>query len=809
VTTALRAALADRYTIDRELGGGGMSRVFLARERALNREVVIKVLSDDLAGSVSVERFSREIQLAASLQQANIVPLLAAGDANGVPYFTMPYVQGESLRRRLSTGVPISIKECVGIARDVARALSYAHARGVVHRDIKPDNVLLSHGAAVVTDFGIAKAVSASRTIGDAATLTQAGVSLGTPSYMAPEQIVGDPDVGPRADLYAWGCLTYELLTAEPPFVRETSQRVLAAHLTETPEPPTLRRSDVPPSLERLVLRCLAKDQRDRPASADDVLHELDAVATPVVASGGRSVAQPHVDASQPEASKPVTPWRRSRGAVAFGLGVIAILLAAAFVRSRGRSPGVAASDVGSSNVTDRSIAVLPLANLSGDRADDYFGIGLAEEMTRALSKTGVRVIGRVSAGALQAKGLDERAIAKELGVGSLLTGSVQRAEGQVRINVSLVSASDGAVRWTEKYDRPLTNVFALQDEIARAVSGKLLGSFGAAPVSSTRVETTDPEAYALFLQGQVLFNRRTAQTLQQAINLFERAVARDPKFARAQASLAMALAVVPSYVQGNVAAATAKATAAAERAIAIDSTIAESYTALAYSKVLVSDNRGADRQFRRALALDSAVATAWGWYGLLASHLGQFAEAHRRIARARELEPASLIARTWDAQVYVNERRYAQADSVAAETIALDSTFALVWSAHAEILLLQGHAAEAIAILKQKVAELPPHRPTETHGLLAYAYARAGMAREARALLDTLRVDAGGHLPATGMIATALEELGDHEAAIALLGEAVAQHDAWLVQYARGERYDKLRRDPRGAALLTKVESW
>jgi predicted Zn-dependent protease len=192
-----------------------------------------------------------------------------------------------------------------------------------------------------------------------------------------------------------------------------------------------------------------------------------------------------------------------------------------------------------------------------------------------------------------------------------------------------------------------------------------------------------------------------------------------------------------------------------------------------------------------------------------LASHLGQFAEAHRRIARARELEPASLIARTWDAQVYVNERRYAQADSVAAETIALDSTFALVWSAHAEILLLQGHAAEAIAILKQKVAELPPHRPTETHGLLAYAYARAGMAREARALLDTLRVDAGGHLPATGMIATALEELGDHEAAIALLGEAVAQHDAWLVQYARGERYDKLRRDPRGAALLTKVESW
>jgi serine/threonine-protein kinase len=434
----------------------------------------------------------------------------------------------------------------------------------------------------------------------------------------------------------------------------------------------------------------------------------------------------------------------------------------------------------------------------------------LAEEMTRALSKTGVRVIGRVSASALLAKGLDEQAIAKALGVGSLLTGSVQHAGNEVRINVSLLSAADGSVRWTERYDRPLTNVFAVQDEIARAVAENLLGTIGrgSAPGTAARVETEDPQAYSLFLQGQVLFGRRTAQTLEQSISLFEQAVARDPKYARAQASLALALAVLPSYVQGNVDSATARTKEAARRAIALDSTIAESYTALAYADLLLGDNRDADQQFRKSLTLDSTVATTWGWYGLLANGLGSFAEAHRRIRRGRELEPASLIARTWDTQVYIVERNYRAADSLASETIRLDSTFALIWLAKAEARLFEGHGAEAVAMLERRVAELPPHQPSDTHSILAYAYARAGMSAKARAMLESQRVDNGGRLPANGMLAATLEELGDHEAAIELLAEAVRMHDAWLLQYARGERYDKLRRDPRGAGLLGKVET-
>jgi len=796
----LQESLGSNYRLDRELGGGGMSRVFVATETALGRAVVIKVVPPGLLEGLSADRFTREVKLAARLQQANIVPLLSAGDANGVPYYTMPFVDGLSLRARMSSGTPISLSESTHILRDVAKALAYAHTQGVVHRDIKPENVLLSAGTAMVTDFGIAKALTASRTQSDTSdesfvttstTLTSAGSSLGTPAYMAPEQAVGAP-VDLRADLYAWGVMAFELLTGAHPFAgKTTAAQLITAHITEPPAPIRSKNAAVPVPLADAVMRCLAKDPEQRPASATEVLAALDTAATP--------------DATTPRPIAGVRLLPRRRGAWLIGIGAVVLIAGALWMTTRNRAGTASAK----SAAPDRSIAVLPLANLGGDKSDDYFGIGLAEEMTRALSKTGVRVIGRVSASALLAKGLDERAVARELGVGSLLTGSVQHAGNQVRINVSLISASDGSVRWTERYDRPLTNVFAVQDEIARVVAEKLLGSFGRSATAASRVETEDPQAYSFFLQGQVLFGRRTAQTIDQSISLFEQAVARDPKYARAQAALALSFAARPSYVQGYVDSAMVKVETAARRGIALDSAIAESYTALAYVYLLAGNNHGADDQFRRALALDSSVATTWGWYGLLANHLGNFAEAHRRIARGRELEPASLIAPTWDAQVYVSERNYRVADSLASATIGLDSSFALIWSTKAMALWSEGRASEAVSILERRVADMPPHRPSETHALLAYAYARAGMTAKARALLEDQRVDAGGKLPSVGTLAATLELLGDHEAAVALLVEAVRTHDAWLVQNSRNEMYDALRRDPRVSAVLTKFEAW
>jgi serine/threonine-protein kinase len=779
--------LADRYRIERELGGGGMSRVWVATETALDRQVVIKVIAVEPTEGLSAERFAREVRLAARLQQANVVPVLNAGTAAGLPYYTMPYVRGESLRARMTSGAPLTLTESVSILRDVARALAYAHGEGIVHRDIKPENVLLSHGTAVVTDFGIAKAISAARTQdgGGAATLTQAGGTIGTPAYMAPEQAVGDT-VDHRTDLYAWGVLAYELLSGAHPFGRHTTpQQLITAHLSERPAPITRNNPSVSPALAALVLQCLEKDPARRPDSAVLVLTALDTVATPVVSLPGSRAPRD----------------RMTKVLVAAGLIVAAITVWAL-------RPG---GDAQAPSAAEQSLAVLPLANLSGDKADDYFGIGLAEEITRALAKNGVRVIGRVSAGALQARGLDERAIAKELNVTSLLTGTVQRAEGQVRITVTLLSAGDGAVRWTEKYDRPLANVFAVQDEIARTVAATLLGSLGGSGSSSAataRAETSDPEAHALFLQGLVLFNRRGAGGLQQAIGLFERAAARDPKYARAQAALAMALAVLPAYVQDSTTPIVTSAVAAAERAIAMDSTIPESYTALGFGYALRGELSRAEASYRRALALDSTVATTWGWYGLLAMRLGDFRAAHARVARGRALEPASLIARIWEAQVLQVERRLAEADSVASATTALDSTFMLAWDQRANALLGMGRTAQAVALLERRVAMLPTGRPEEAHGMLAYAYALAGRAKEARSMLDTMRARSGGRVPATGANAAALEELGDHEAAVALLAEAIARHDSWLMTFSRSPRYDKLRRDPRAAAMLAKLES-
>ena len=277
----LEKSLGDAYRLEQELGGGGMSRVFVAEETRLARKVVVKVLSPDLALGLSADRFEREIRTVAALQQANIVPILTAGDTGGLPFYTMPYVEGESLRTRLGAG-PLPVTDVIGIMKDVARALAYAHQRGIVHRDIKPDNVLLSGGTAVVTDFGIAKAISAARTHAPGATLTQVGTSIGTPAYMAPEQAAGDPDIDHRADLYSLGAMVYELLAGRAVFAERSAQRMLAAHMSETPRPLVELRPDVPASLADLVMRCLAKDPATRPQTAGDIVRVLETITSGV-----------------------------------------------------------------------------------------------------------------------------------------------------------------------------------------------------------------------------------------------------------------------------------------------------------------------------------------------------------------------------------------------------------------------------------------------------------------------------------------------------------------------------------------------
>jgi serine/threonine-protein kinase len=275
----LQGTLGAAYSLDHELGGGGMSRIFVATETAFGRSVVVKVLPPDLVGTVNMDRFRREIRLAASLEHPNIVPVLTTGETSGVPYYTMPLVEGSSLRARLRDFGALPLAEAIGVMLDVAKALAYAHAHGVVHRDIKPDNILLSGGTAMVTDFGIAKAISSCTHQPVNTTLTSIGTTIGTPEYMAPEQAVADPDTDHRADIYSFGCMAYEVLAGRPPFVGTTPQRVLKAQRTQAPAPVTELRADVPPAIAALVMRCLEKEPANRPQDMEALVRVLETAA--------------------------------------------------------------------------------------------------------------------------------------------------------------------------------------------------------------------------------------------------------------------------------------------------------------------------------------------------------------------------------------------------------------------------------------------------------------------------------------------------------------------------------------------------
>jgi serine/threonine-protein kinase len=461
LAAALQAHLGSGYTVERELGGG-MSRVFVAQDHRLGRPVAIKVLLPTLAAAVNVERFNREIMLSAGLQHPNIVPVLHAGELDGLPYFVMPYIRGDSLRMRINRG-PLSVRETVSILKDVARALAYAHERGVVHRDIKPDNVLLAAGAAVVTDFGVAKALSASREHHPhhSHTITEVGVSLGTPAYMAPEQAAADPTVDRRADLYAFGIVGYEMLVGTPPFHGRTPQAILAAQISEAPPPLAARRSDIPAALVEILMQCLEKDPSHRPKSAGEITRRLE---SPAVVSGKFAVS-------------PATMRRSARRLYLAGAAVVllAIIVSGMLLRSRWLSapsaPGSTSAAAVVSARTGPSIAVLPLTAAGGSARDAGIALGLTSELTNAVSRVqGLRVASQTAVAGLTSRALSLPVIGNALNVGMVLEGSVQTSGNRLRVTVRLVSVGQDSTLWVDSFEGAVDSTFAVQDAASRAV---------------------------------------------------------------------------------------------------------------------------------------------------------------------------------------------------------------------------------------------------------------------------------------------------------------------------------------------------
>jgi len=481
----LQSHFVDKYVLERELGGGGMSRVFVARDERLDRRVVIKLLPPQVTATISAERFKREIMLAAQLQHPNIVPVLSAGELGTLPYFVMPFIDGESLRARMMRG-PLSARETVTILKDVVRALGFAHNRGIIHRDIKPDNVLLAAGAAVVTDFGVAKAISASRQQQGvrpvAPTMTGVGTSLGTPAYMAPEQAAADPSTDHRADLYALGIVAYEMLTGAPPFHGRTPQALLAAQLSEIPAPLTSRRYDVSVPLSTLVMQCLEKEPAKRPKSANEVLRMLDDPGVLV------SDAFPAAEA----------PKQRRKRFTEIGIGVVVVAaVAVAWVLTDPGAPTKAAADsaksardsaarvaaTGSAPATavatgPHAVAVFPLVSVGSDAEAGQAAEGITSQLASALSRVpGVRVSSQTTAAAVRQGVRTPADAARALNATMLVEGTVQRASQRLRASVRLVSVANDSTVWASTIDGTTSDELALQDSTVKAVAAAVTAS--------------------------------------------------------------------------------------------------------------------------------------------------------------------------------------------------------------------------------------------------------------------------------------------------------------------------------------------
>jgi serine/threonine-protein kinase len=829
------------YRILEKLGEGGMGEVYLAEDTRLGRRVALKILPPAFAeDEVRMHRFEQEARTASNLNHPNIVTIYDIGHADSLNYIAAEFIDGTTLRDYISE-TEMKPLEALEIASQVASALDAAHQAGVVHRDIKPENIMLRRdGIIKVLDFGLAKWVEGELNSSDvnAVTkpmgMTQPGAVIGTYVYMSPEQARGLPVDG-RADIWSLGCVLFEMIAGRPPFSGLTKSDMLAAILEREP-PPLMRYSDhVPVELQRIVTKALAKNRDERYQTVKDLLIDLRRLRQELEfeARLSRSMQTDFYDeasGSAEAASRPSTGDRTRNGTsarntrpsmppaqtvssaeyIVTGIrnnkrALLLIATAAALL--------IAASIAGvlyfnrKQQRTISSVAVLPFVNMAGDPETEYLSDGITESLINSLSHLPeLRVMSRSSTFRYKGTNADPRDVGRELGVDGVLVGRVMQRADNLSISIELVDARDNTHVWGKQYERKLTEIFALQDEMARDLSQSLrLRLSGEEEQRLVKRYTDNVEAYQLYLKGRYYWNKRTPDGFKKGLELFQQAIDTDPAYALAYAGLADSYAMLGDYSVLAPREAFPRAEAAATTALKLDDNLAEGHTSLAFVKMAYEwDWAMADREFRRAIELNPNYATAHQWYASYLVMMGRFDDSIREIKRAQELDPLSRIINANLGLHYYYARKFDESIAQLKKTISLDDSFFVAHQYLGRTYIQKGMNKEAVSEL-ERARELSGNAP-EVVASLGHAYAVAGRTGDAQKVLSDLDEIARDRYVLPYFRAAVYTGLGDKDQAFAWLERAFEERHPGLVLVNIDPRFDSLRSDPRFADLIRRL---